>query len=57
MNKFIAVTAIWALAVIIGILVMMYGWGLKPVSWGWIIFGGVFGRIMSEIIGIISKGE
>jgi hypothetical protein len=22
-----------------GILIMIYGWGIQPVSWGWIILG------------------
>ena len=26
---------------IMGILIMMFGWGLEPVSWGWIIGGGL----------------
>lgn len=25
----------------LGILVMIYGWGLNPVSWAWIIWGGI----------------
>ncbi len=27
--------------VVIGVLVMIYGWGVEPRSWGWIIGGGV----------------
>ena len=57
MDKFLAGTFIYVLAVALSILVMIYGWGLKPVSWWWIILGGVFGRILVEIINSISKDK
>ena len=57
MNKFIAVTAIWILASGLGICVMMYGWGVQPVSWGWIIGGSMFGRVIVETLGHISKEQ
>ena len=31
------------LTIVLSILVMIYGWGLEPKSWWWIIGGGVFG--------------
>ena len=33
-----------------GILVMIYGWGIEPVSWAWIIFGNMIGIAISAII-------
>jgi hypothetical protein len=32
------------------ILVLMYGWGLEPKSWAWIIVGGVFAQIGLRIV-------
>ncbi len=57
MVKFIAITAIYALAVLVGIGVMVFGWGLQPKSWWWIIGGGVFGRMVIECMNAIVKAE
>ena len=39
--KFIAMIALFFTGIAIGILVMIYGWGLEPKSWWWIIGGGI----------------
>ncbi len=55
MSKFISVTAIWAVSIIIGICTLIYGWGLEPKSWWWIIGAGVFGRIITEVLIVITQ--
>ena len=37
-------------AVGISILTMIYGWGLEPKSWLWIIGIGCFGNIFAHVI-------
>jgi hypothetical protein len=43
---------VFAIAIAIGnsILVMMYGWGLEPKSYWWIIGMGLLGNIFSAIL-------
>ncbi len=36
--------------------VMVYGWGLEPLSWAWII-GGYIGAILSMAIGSVIAGD
>ena len=55
MDKFIAGLALFICAVGISILVMIYGWGLTPLSWWWIIGGGVGVKILIELMNHISK--
>ena len=38
------------MAVIFSILVMIYGWGLEPKSWWWIIGIGFFGQLFALLI-------
>lgn len=57
MNKFLAVTFIYFLSISLGVGIMVYGWGLQPVSWWWIIGGGVVGRIMIETMYQVGKRE
>lgn len=42
----------------VSILVMIYGWGIQPVSWWWIVGGGIVVRVLIatiEAAGKISK--
>jgi len=55
MNKFIAVMSLWTLTMLLGIGVMIYGWGLEPQSWWWIVGGGIFARAIVEFMSIVSK--
>jgi hypothetical protein len=57
MDKIIASFAIFALTIIVGILVMIQGWGLEPKSWWWIIGGGVFIKFALAILEVIQKNE
>jgi len=38
------------LSVGMSVLVMIYGWGLEPKSWWWIIGVGFFGQIIAQAI-------
>ena len=58
MNKIIALLFTLGCVIALGIAVMIYGWGLHPRSWWWIIGGGIFGQVFLRIIGeIITKSE
>lgn len=45
----------FTLMLIMGILVMIYGWGLEPKSWPWIIGGGIFGRTAVGIMELMNE--
>lgn len=54
MIKLLSVLLIFGMGTTVGILVLIFGWGLSPQSWGWIIGGAVFQfslMIMATIIG------
>jgi hypothetical protein len=38
----------------IGIATMIYGWGIHPVSWGWIIFSSVATWIIMVLMTLIN---
>jgi hypothetical protein len=54
-TKLLSYLFLMCLAVLTSVLVIMYGWGLQPKSWWWIIGGGVFAntflRMLSDRIG------
>ena len=51
MQKFLLSLIGFFFCIGLGIMVMIFGWGLTPVSWGWIVGGGItssfFGAIFS----------
>ena len=48
----------FCLALIVSIWVLMYGWGLEPKNWFWIIGGGVFLKgIIIAVETIAKRGE
>lgn len=51
MNKLLATLLVICAVVGLSILVMIYGWGLEPKSWWWIIGGGVIGQVFLKVIG------
>lgn len=55
MNKFLLSIVGFAIAIATTILVMIHGWGLEPVSWGWIIGGGVVGSIIAGLFQLAEK--
>lgn len=50
-NYLLAALAFLIVCVSLNILVMMYGWGLQPKSWWWIIGVGIFINLFLRIIG------
>jgi hypothetical protein len=50
-DKLVGATIFYVLAWVLNICVLMFGWGLAPVSWPWIIIGGVIGNFMVAIMG------
>ncbi len=51
MNKLLALLLVLSVSVALSILVIIYGWGLEPKSWGWIVGVGVFMQVFMKIIG------
>lgn len=49
MNKFSLALFGWFILMGVGILVMIFGWGLEPRSWGWILFGNTIGAIVASL--------
>ena len=52
MDEFIRLfTSFWimAFAVLVGIFVMIYGWGIEPESYAWIVFGTTVQVIMAGL--------
>lgn len=37
------------------IMVMVFGWGLQPVSWGWIVGGGIAGSFIAALFQMADK--
>jgi len=49
--KIVSQFAIMAMSFFIGLGVLMYGWGLQPKSWGWIV-GGAFANLFFLIVSL-----
>jgi hypothetical protein len=49
MTKFLLGLVGYGVAIGMSILVMIHGWGLQPVSWGWIIGGGISGSFIGAL--------
>jgi len=43
------------LVLILSIATMIYGWGLEPKSWLWIIGGGIILRMIVEVLSELAK--
>ena len=39
-----------SLSVAVSVLVMIYGWGLRPLSWWWIVGAGVFVNTVLRVL-------
>ena len=57
MSKFIATMSMFCVGLALGIMIMIYGWGLEPKSWWWILGGGIGLRLIVLIIEAIVKKE
>ena len=56
-SKAIANVSLFIIALGITVLVMIYGWGLTPKSWPWIIFGGIGARLIVAIMEAVVKAD
>jgi len=52
MTKFVFHLLGMAVAIGLGIAVMIHGWGLNPVSWGWVIWGSIGSAFIGAIISL-----
>ena len=55
--KLLAAFLLYPVAVIIGIIVLMFGWGLEPKSWAWIIGGAFFQFVFMVIATALEKSK
>lgn len=55
MQKAIVIIFGTILVILLGIGVLMYGWGLEPKSWWWIIGGGVGLRFLILVMEAAAK--
>lgn len=55
MTRFLLSLIGFMLSVGVGVLIMIFGWGLQPVSWGWIIGGGTFGAFLGALFQLADK--
>lgn len=39
----------FGVAIGLGVLVMIHGWGLYPVSWGWVVGGGIASGLLGAL--------
>jgi len=59
LTKLVALLGITSAAVATQVAVLMYGWGLEPKSWVWIIGAGVFLQVFIRSAGerILKEGD
>jgi len=54
-TKGIVAVLMLILAFVVGLCVMIWGWGLTPQSWGWIIGGALFNIVGYALMGFLGK--
>ena len=55
MVRFIAVTSLYVAGFLVSLGVMIWGWGLAPQNWWWIIGGGVVLRGLITVLDFVVK--
>jgi hypothetical protein len=50
LNKLLSILFLGAVGMALSIAIMIYGWGLEVRSWGWILGGGLAGRLLLAFI-------
>ncbi|HLZ49118.1 MAG TPA: hypothetical protein VKP61_00065 [Candidatus Acidoferrum sp.] len=50
MSKLLARITVLALLILLSVATMIYGWGLTPRSWGWIVGMGFFGNVALMVL-------
>ena len=54
--KTLSVLVIYVMGMAVGILVLLFGWGLPPESWWWIIGGALFQYGLMILSQVIAEG-
>lgn len=49
MTKFLLSLVGYIVAIVMSYLVMVHGWGLQPVSMGWVVGGGIAGSLLAAL--------
>jgi len=57
MQKFLAGLFVYCLAIGLGILTMIHGYGVTPIDWWWVIGGATVGRFLVEIMAQLAKKD
>ena len=57
MQRAVVVLFGFILGLLLSIAILMYGWGLEPKSWWWIIGGGVGLRTILVTVEAMGKGK
>ena len=57
MSKAIARMALHTLSFYLSIATLIYGWGLSPKSWGWIIGAGLVGQLFVMVLLLVVQKE
>lgn len=52
MTKFLLSFIGFGIAIGLGIAVMIHGWGLEPISWGWVIWGNIGAALLGALFQI-----
>jgi hypothetical protein len=55
LRKFLIMIFGYLILLGMGVAINVYGWGLSPKSWGWILGGGTFGIFFGQLILTLSK--
>ena len=55
MAKFLLLLTSYVIATGIGILVMIFGWGVEPVSWGWILGGTFIASFVGALVQLVEE--
>ena len=53
-NLCVALTGL-SIAILTSILVLVYGWGLTPKNWFWIIGGALIGNLIAQLLIVLSR--
>lgn len=49
MNKLLLGLIGFGLSIGLGILIMIFGWGLEPISWGWVVWGNIGSALVAGL--------
>lgn len=58
-TKLIALLSVFGMTLLISVATMVYGYGVHPQSWGWIVGAGFFGNVFLHYVArkVIDDGK